>query len=180
MLQIKTNLLILQQCCDMKLLQMDAVQLSNTALDKNQIKNFMKIYALLAGTLLLIACGGPTKEEKELLAQAATLHNAAYTLAGHLETKLETLKSDTTVAADSVTALLAAIEQWEEQLVEVPGNEAHHEHAEGEAHHHHHEHGKETTLTPAQMLTVQQEMKMQIDRIAARIENLTSGSMNQN
>lgn len=126
-------------------------------------------------SLLLVACAGPTKQEKEMLQQAGATHNAAYALAHNTENKLETLKGDTTVLIDSVNILLAAVAQWESELVEVPGNETHHAHAEDEEQHHHHEHGNQTDLTPQQQLTVQQEMKKQIEAIAARVERLASG-----
>jgi hypothetical protein len=133
------------------------------------------LYLLYAAVTLAVACSGIPKEEERLLKEAATIHNSAFDKAGELEEMLENLKSDTTVIADSVEILLKAIEAWESQMVEVPGNEHHHDHAEeGEEHHHHHEHGKTLDVTAQEMLTVQQEMKRQIEAIQVRIENLTS------
>jgi hypothetical protein len=127
---------------------------------------------LFLALLSFYACMGPSKEEQKLLTEAATIHNAAYKLAGELEEELEMMRTDTTVNADSITLLLSAIETWESALVEVPGNEAHHNHEEGEAHHHHHEHSKTIDVTPQEMLKVQNELRKQLDVIAQRTNNL--------
>jgi hypothetical protein len=130
-------------------------------------------YIFVLAALLVWNCGGTSKEDEKLLKAAAAIHNAAFDLAGELEAKLGQLKGDTLLVSDSVNALLGDIEKWESEMVEVPGNETHGEHAEGETHHHHHEHGKALEMTPSQLLVVQQEMKTQLDAIAVRVSSLT-------
>jgi hypothetical protein len=121
---------------------------------------------MLATCLLVFGCFTAKKEEAAMK-EAARIHNEAVALAAQLEKQLDTLATDTTLVKDSVLAWRAAIENWEKELIEVPGNENH------DNNHAHHDHGKEKTidLTAGQMLSVQQEMKKQLEIIEARINN---------
>jgi hypothetical protein len=83
------------------------------------MQNYFKLFVLLC----LTACSTSSKEDK-LLQEAADVHNMALLMAEELET---TLKQNT-FPADSASAIRAAIEAWENDLVEVPGNEHHHNH----------------------------------------------------
>ena len=121
------------------------------------MRNYSKLFVLL----LLAACGTPSQEDK-LLQEAADIHNTALAIAEELET---TLKQNT-ISADSASAILAAIEAWENDLVEVPGNE-HHDH---EGHNHAHE---PVHVTSQEMLQLQLELKQRIEQIKKRVEALT-------
>lgn len=107
-----------------------------------------------------------------MLKEAASVHNEAVALAGTLEERINALQADTTagISPDSIAAWNAAIKIWESDLVEVPGNEEHHhhDHGEGEDHDHHH-HEAPPNVTPAEMLTIQKELKARIEAIANRI-----------
>jgi hypothetical protein len=112
----------------------------------------------------MIYCSAPQKEDT-LLIEAAQIHNEALALAKQLEKQLDQLANDTTYLKDSLNTWRMAIEEWERNLVEVPGNESSDHHP-----HDHHDHGKKMPeLTSGQMLSVQLELKSQLDDIKSRI-----------
>lgn len=113
--------------------------------------------------LLLLGCGTSLQDAK-LLKEAAEVHNAALQIAKDVETRI---KQDG-IHADSVLVIGKAIEEWEHDLVEVPGNEHHHHHHEG--HHHSHE---PVNITATEMLQLQQELKQRIELIKKRADLLT-------
>jgi len=126
---------------------------------------------LLCGwvVLLLIGCSSSNKEEQRMWKQAAIVHNEMIEQAEILEDQIERINSDVvTIPVDSIAAWKREIMQWEQELVEVPGNEAHH-HKEGE--HHHHDH-QPLTVTPEQMLIIQQDFKDRLQAIEDRIESV--------
>jgi ABC-type nickel/cobalt efflux system permease component RcnA len=114
-------------------------------------------------------------KDKETLAKASAIHNEAYALLEKLEDDLKTLKADTTINQDSVAVLSQALSAWEENLVEVPGNEHEHHHHEGEGGHNHdhdHNHAKAPDVTTNDMLAIQTTLKNEIEAIAKRFEAL--------
>ncbi len=123
--------------------------------------NHHKPLLFLIVPLFMLCCSAPKKEDT-LLIEAAQIHQEAVTLAIQLE---EQLANDATSLKDSVIIWQEAIEKWESNLVEVPGNE------NGEHHAHvHHDHGKQLPeLTSEQMLAIQKELKAQLDNIKSRI-----------
>lgn len=129
----------------------------------------MKNQRILSIVLILLMTHCSVKKEDSLLTDAALLHNEAVALASQLEEQLATLASDTTHLRDSVTAWRIALKNWQSNLVEVPGNEfPQHDHA-----HHAHKHEAAVDLTSEQMLTLQQEMKAQIEELKKRINSTT-------
>jgi hypothetical protein len=165
----------------------------------------MKYFSIIvAGSLILAGCNNTfeNKEDAALLKEAANLHNEA--IATHNEVmqllngadsvglllearRIEIEKSakpDTarvSALRRTVSAILKAdeaMDQWMDNLVEVPGNEHDHHHGEGgeehgeaHEHEHHHEHENAPALTPKQMRDVQQEAK---NNIIALQKSLTS------
>ena len=118
--------------------------------------------------LWLTACSASSKEDK-VLQEAADVHNMALLMAEELET---TLKQNT-FPADSTSAILAAIEAWENDLVEVPGNEHHHEH---EGHNHSHE---PVNVTAEEMLKLQLELKQRIEQIKKRVDVIANNFIDE-
>jgi len=119
---------------------------------------------LLIG-LTLGGCGKKNQDE-QLLNQAAVIHNQAIGIATHLRT---TLAANTNhIPLDSLQVMLIELEDWEKNLIEVPGNEGEHLHP-GE---HNHDHTP-VQITAEEMLHAQQEFKNQIESIAKRLEALT-------
>lgn len=127
-----------------------------------------KLVLLICLSLFMTQCSS-AKKENPLLTDAAKIHNEAVALASMLDQQLDTLANDMNNLKDSVIAWRVALEKWESNLVEVPGNESavynHANHAD------HHE--KAVELTPEQMYTVQQEMKAQIEELRKRINQTT-------
>lgn len=108
-----------------------------------------------------------SKQEDLVLREAARIHNESVDLAEQVEVQLNHLVKDTTYQQDSVTSWRVALEQWENNLVEVPGNESHDTHR-----HEHHDHGKQLPeLTSDQLLMIQQEVKAQLEAIRSRINS---------
>ena len=123
-------------------------------------------FLILILSLCMIQCAGPKKPDSNLI-EAARIHNDALLLAKQLKQQLEQLTDDSTYVQDSVKVWRAAIDSWEKNLVEVPGNEsAAHFHAS-----HAHNHEQAIELTASQMLTVQQEMNAQLEAIKRRINS---------
>ena len=123
-----------------------------------------KTLVMLVLSQLMIDCSAPRKKDT-LLIEAAQVHNQALALSKQLEEQLDQLANVPACRKDSLEAWRAAIEKWKNNLVEVPGNESHenHEHA-------HHDHGKQLPeLTSDQMLSIQKELKSQLDVIKSRI-----------
>jgi hypothetical protein len=149
----------------------------------------MRLSRLIAPTLaafVLVACGDSASEKDQaLLDEAGKIHLEAseiqeavepeLTVLDSLKTQLTsrraTLKDTAAVSAAlaQISGVMAAMEAWEENAVEVPGVEHNHEHAEGEGHHHH-EHKKAPDVTAAQMLDIQKEIKKNIDQIQADVK----------
>jgi predicted nucleic acid-binding Zn-ribbon protein len=145
------------------------------------INNYL-IFSFLA-FLLATACSS----EKEVAYKAAAkTHNEAAaihdSLAG-LEDKIEGIQKQLLAKKETLTDSLAKVEidevlmvlgksgadleAWEEDMVEVPGNEHEHKHADGEKHH---EHKTTTDVTPEQLTEIQNEMNANIKHIRQNIK----------
>jgi len=132
---------------------------------------------MLALLLLVVACGGEEKKPEELQ-KAFALHEEAVKIRQEAKDQLGTLTaiSDSVFIAanqENLNALAASLEEWDEQLVEVPGFEEEHDHS-GHDHaghdHHHHDSGPE--LTPKEHLEVQQHLLDEIKALAAKLNQI--------
>lgn len=147
-------------------------------------------------TLLLSIVFFSCSDKKDpKLEEAAKLHNEATEIQATIEPQIEGADSLITVLnekkktltdaaaiahIDSTTATLEALskslEDWEGNLIEVPGMP----HAEHGDEHHHHEHKKAPDMSPDQMLQVQQEIKKGIEKIRddlAKAEEMLKSAM---
>ncbi|MFN8348043.1 MAG: hypothetical protein U0X91_23790 [Spirosomataceae bacterium] len=140
-------------------------------------------YGLLitAGGVLLTSCGDkkdPKMEEAgkihlESMEMEESLHEQVEgidSLKIVLNDKKKTLTDAAAIASiDSTVAALDAVaksfEEWEENLVEVPGLPHEHHHHEGEEHHHDHKPAPE--VSGEQMIEIQKEIKANITKIKA-------------
>lgn len=138
-------------------------------------------YCLLptACCLLLTSCGDkkdPKMEEAgkihlEAMEIEETLHEQVEgidSLKIVLNDKKKTVTDAAAVASiDSTVAALDAVaksfEEWEENLVEVPGLAHEHHHHEGEEHHH--DHKPAPDVSGDQMIEIQKEIKANIQKI---------------
>lgn len=70
-----------------------------------------------------------------------------------------------TISNDSIVHWRQLLEAWKEEIVEVPGNEAHHTHA-GDSHHHDH---TPPDVTAEQMLEIQKTLARRMSDLSRRI-----------
>lgn len=154
-------------------------------------QNYFSI--VLFALLLVFSCNGKDEKAEALLKEAAKWHNEAMAIHKELMPKMkeiEELKAKLTAQKDSLVGrdenainqleteivklenISKDMQEWMENIVEVPHNEEHHHHHEGEAHDHNHshEHRTETDLAPEQMLEIQKEMKTNILKIQDKIK----------
>ena len=139
------------------------------------------VYSLLliSSGFLLVSCGDkkdPKMEEAgkihlEAMEIEETLHEQVEgidSLKIVLNDKKKTITDAAAVASiDSTVAALDAVaksfEEWEENLVEVPGLAHEHHHHEGEEHHH--DHKPAPDVSGDQMIEIQKEIKANIQKI---------------
>lgn len=154
------------------------------------MKNVVYLFVFL---ITLIACGGKDEKSEQLLKEAAQIHNEAMAIHDSLMPKIKKindLKANLILQKDSLVGKndslagelqkqIATIEEigsdmklLMENMVEVPGNEAHHHHEHGEGHEHHDHNHSKTEVTSEQMLEIQKEMKANILKIKEKISSL--------
>ena len=123
--------------------------------------------------LLFLCFACKTKTNDQLLIEAARIHNEVMVSVEELEVEISRVAQDSTglVPPDSITAWNEAIEKWEAEMVEVPGNESYSDHAHGE--HHHHDH-KPLEVTSEQMLSIQKDLKVRLAGIIDRVHRYSS------
>lgn len=136
-------------------------------------------YSIAFYCLLLTACGDKKDPKIE---EAGKIHLEAMEIEETLHEQVESIDSlkivlndkkktvtDAAVVAsiDSTVAALDAVaksfEEWEENLVEVPGLAHEHHHHEGEEHHH--DHKPAPKVSGDQMIEIQKEIKANIQKI---------------
>jgi hypothetical protein len=122
--------------------------------------------------MLMVACTAKQAEHQEY-EQSALLHNAMLNQASKMEDTLALMLADSAWInqQDSLNAILAALENWEKQLVEVPGNEDH-DHNHGAHEHHDHEQAS-VEVTPEQMLLIQRELENRLNNISKRLQQIS-------
>lgn len=102
----------------------------------------------LVAVLLCLGTGCNSGEDVDpLLKDAFAIHQEAMRIEQSVQRQLDSFH----ISADKEIFLRARLEQWEEQLVEVPGFEHEHDHD------HDHDHGSSPKVTPEHMLAIQQE-----------------------
>lgn len=130
------------------------------------MKAFFSIITVLS--LVLISCN--SNNDKQQLAEAATVHNKALALATTLAEKIATLQYDSMqyVSPDSLLQWRSELDAWHESVVEVPGFEHEHHHDHNDNHDHH----KHTTVqvTASEMMRIQQELLKRIEVLNQRVE----------
>lgn len=116
----------------------------------------------------MTACRGGRGNEV-VMEEAARVHNETMTLAVAVEQRIKKYESDTIqgISNDSIAHWRKLFEAWEEDVVEVPGNEAHHVHADND-HHHHHDHTP-ADVTAEQMLEIQQALARRMTDLSQRV-----------
>lgn len=142
--------------------------------------------ALLLGSYL-VACSSADKKDP-LLVEAARYHQQATEIQVVVEPQMEridSLKTALTVQKTPTTAtriatldsLKSAFDEWEENLVEVPGmphNHTHHTSGPEHGEHHHHADATLNGLPAGQMRDLQRETLNNIRQIQERLNAVTN------
>ncbi|MEL6974352.1 MAG: hypothetical protein AAGL29_03050 [Bacteroidota bacterium] len=149
----------------------------------HRIKKTLYFLTLSAGMIsLLSACGEKKKDEN--LIQAFKLHEEAVQIRQTTKdqiAKLEAITDSVFVAtySNELNSISSALQEWDEQLIEVPGFEEEHDHSHhdhsGHDHDHDHEHNHSDSgqeLTPKQHLEVQQHLLEEIKDLAEKINTI--------
>ncbi|MGD1947433.1 MAG: hypothetical protein ACFB0A_14505 [Croceivirga sp.] len=154
---------------------------------KNHLVTLSKVFILSIGMLLVLLSCGEAKKSPEL-EEAFKIHNEALAIRGEMSKKLSELQANkdsifVETHAATLSAIGTSLEEWDEQLVEVPGFEHEHDHSghdhsehdhsehDHSEHDHNHDHN-EQELTPKQHLEVQQQLLEDITAIAEKIEGI--------
>jgi hypothetical protein len=126
----------------------------------------MKNRTLTLTILLITACSGGRGNEV-IMEEAARIHNETMALAVLVEKAINNGEADSmnTISNDSIVHWRQLFEAWKEDIVEVPGNEAHHTHAGGS---HHHDHAP-PDITAEQMLEIQKTLARRMSDLSRRI-----------
>jgi hypothetical protein len=138
--------------------------LTDNQLNLTQI-DLIKGIAIL---ILCIACSGSRNSDETYLKEAIIIHNRMIEKAEQLSRELDAIEMQPimTISVDSIKAIKVALMEWENDLVEVPGNESEqHNHKQGS----HSHHDVQPEVTAEQLLIIQQELKQQLDKIEARV-----------
>lgn len=146
------------------------------------------VFLLVISVLTLAFC---TPKKNPQLQEAAQIHNEAIAMHKEVTALVENAKtllpglkakrdSEDAVARPAFDTAIAAIEQadkkldlWMDDVVEVPGNEAHNEH---NAHEHEHNHAAPPDVTPQQMLEIQRETKKTLESIRTNVVKQTEAA----
>lgn len=109
------------------------------------------------------SCGG-SDQKSQMLIEANQLHLESVSIAGKLEKSLDSLAQHASAAEKvRLDSLAHLVELWEESVIEVPGFEHAHEHAEG------HTHKPAPQMTDESMLEYQRNAKDAIESISAQL-----------
>ncbi len=128
--------------------------------------------------VLVLACSSTSTEDKKLFQQSVEAHEAALSMGEQVKDNLSRLSSylDSQEISsemwlkDSVEVLNLDYSSWQESIVEVPGHE--HEHHDHDGHDHSHDHSSDPDLTPEMVLEIQQDLRIQAERLNARVEEI--------
>ncbi|MEM8926730.1 MAG: hypothetical protein AAGC45_00895 [Bacteroidota bacterium] len=146
------------------------------------LSNTTKSLILMLGMIVLWSSCGDKKESNENLQKAFEIHKEAistHKLALDQMAKLKANKDTLFVEtySNDLNAISGSLEEWNKQLVEVPGfdddnDHSHHDHSDHEHEHDEHHHNGQQELTPEQHLEVQQQLLAEIQAIAAKIKKI--------
>lgn len=140
----------------------------------------MKFYKLLSVILMsafLISCKNKTEEQTKvdpILQEALSIQDEAIHIGMELDSILDAKMAEGSFAQniDSLRILKSAVNDWRNNMVEIPGIEHDHDH-HGHDHDHSHDHsGSEAAahLSPQDIKKVQTEWKAAIDSIRNSIK----------
>lgn len=144
--------------------------------DRKTLFDYCKSAIAIIGLVAIITgCGTDPKKSKELT-EAYETHLKSLSIRNEVINQLGQLidGSDSTFLANQrglFESIQLSIQNWDEQLVEVPGFEEEHDHS-GHDHDHDHDHGNELELTPKQHLEVQKHLLQEIQNIGKQLDSI--------
>ena len=126
----------------------------------------MRCFIAVCALAFMLGCR--PDQDKKTLDRAFAIHQEAMVVAEEIEQQLKAYTGQATTAPnpDSVRVWIAELEEWEKNVVEVPGYEHEHHHHDGE----HHHHGPAPDVSAGEMLDIQREMKTRIEALRLRIQ----------
>jgi len=122
----------------------------------------MKNILIILSILFITACGA--KKIDPLMAEAAAVHEESMQLFHELEDLLKELEQNENIEVQAIANIKIALQEWEENLVEVPGYEHAHDH-DAHAHHHHHHDQQKLKISAEEMLALQMELRENIKQL---------------
>lgn len=158
----------------------------------SQLTNVSGWMAVVFFLALAVSCNTTEKIDKDLQ-QAFELHEKSMSIRSQVDSKVEALFSgkdsiEVNGQVQYLDSIKTTLSNWDEQMIEVPGFEDQHSHAEhnhaghdhsGHDHagHNHagHDHGhshSKVELTPKQHLEVQQHLLNEITTIASELDRM--------
>jgi hypothetical protein len=137
--------------------------------------NFYKVMSIILMSVLLVNCKNKTEEQTKvdpILQEALSIQDEAIHIGMELDSILDAKMAEGSFAQniDSLRILKSAVNDWRNNMVEIPGVE--HDH-HGHDHDHSHDHsGIEAAahLSPEDIKKVQLEWKAAIDVIRSSIK----------
>ncbi|MEM8846922.1 MAG: hypothetical protein AAGD17_07450 [Bacteroidota bacterium] len=141
----------------------------------------LQFFVLLFSIIALTSACSDKEKDKDLV-QAFKSHEEAIEVRRTVADQIGKLKANTDslfviTYSKELKSISSALEEWDEQLVEVPGFEEEHDHSHhdhsGHDHDHHHDHNhSKQELTPKQHLEIQQHLLQKIKGLAQKISNI--------
>lgn len=140
--------------------------------------------SLFISTAAFVGAACSSSDQKDpVLEEAARFHNEATEIQATVEPRIGQIDSIKTLLANrpqpaaqatmaTLDSLKKAFEEWEKNLVEVPGMPHEHHHESGKHKHHHHTDATLKDLPADQMRDLQRETRDNIRRIQDRTETV--------
>ena len=120
------------------------------------------VYSLMFIGTIFYSCDKPS-DEAAFLEKAHEIHMEATAIQKEVSKQLQTVA----VEGNNLNSIKKRLQNWNKNLVEVPGFEHAHDHSD---HDHDHDHGSKFEATPEDMLNIQQEFLDSIQVIQKDLE----------
>ena len=134
------------------------------------------IYPTICLLIALFGCHHDHDEHQQEMEEAAQVHKKIIDQEQKVKTLFNDLSSECKKMSeesswcDSLDVINNDFLAWEESLVEVPGYEDEHDHD----HDHDHDHSQPVEVTAEEMLSIQEQLKKEIDNLLLRLNKLNS------
>nr|WP_299382210.1 hypothetical protein [Allomuricauda sp.] len=135
-----------------------------------------KLPMLMLGMIVLWSSCGDKKQSNENLQKAFEIHEKTISIHKMVLNQMDALKTNkdslfVETYSNDLNTISGSLEEWEEQLIEVPGFDHDEDHSDHD-HEYHDHHDEQQKLTPEQHLEVQRQLLVEIQAIAEKIEKI--------